>query len=137
MTFDEVLWRHAYYCFDSAKMLLFYLLFLFLKGSNIQYIRCRSVAVILWPQRFDIPEFQQVSAVEGSSLPKCIGPGCERDALPDSVYCGNDCILKHAAAAMKTITTDGKDSKQKERGRPKAQKKTTNKTPNKVFIGTQ
>lgn len=137
MTFDEVLWRHAYYCFDSAKMLLFYLLFLFSKGSNIQYIRCRSVAVILWPQRFDIPEFQQVSAVEGSSLPKCIGPGCERDALPDSVYCGNDCILKHAAAAMKTITTDGKDSKQKERGRPKAQKKTTNKTPNKVFIGTQ
>ncbi|XP_050978340.1 death-inducer obliterator 1 isoform X7 [Labeo rohita] len=75
--------------------------------------------------------FQPVTAVEGSSLPKCIGPGCERDALPDSVYCGNDCILRHAAAAMKTITTDGKDSKQKERGRPKAQKKTTNKSPNK------
>ncbi|KAF4107568.1 hypothetical protein G5714_011932 [Onychostoma macrolepis] len=81
--------------------------------------------------------FQPVSAVEGSSLPKCIGPGCERDALPDSVYCGNDCILKHAAAAMKTITTDGKDSKQKERGRPKAQKKTTNKTPNKKRSGTE
>ncbi|XP_052424745.1 death-inducer obliterator 1 isoform X2 [Carassius gibelio] len=79
----------------------------------------------------------QVSAVEGSPLPKCIGPGCERDALPDSVYCGNDCILKHAAAAMKTITTDGKDSKQKERGKPKAKKKTTNKTPNKSRSGME
>ncbi|XP_043107441.1 death-inducer obliterator 1 isoform X4 [Puntigrus tetrazona] len=79
----------------------------------------------------------QVSAVEGSSLPKCIGPGCERDALPDSVYCGNDCILKHAAAAMKTITTDGKDSKQKEKGRPKAQRKPTNKMPNKRRPGTE
>lgn len=75
-----------------------------------------------------------MTAVEGSSLPKCIGPGCERDALPESVYCGNDCILRHAAAAMKTITTDGKDSKQKERGKPKAQKKTTNKSPQKVLI---
>ncbi|KAK9966476.1 hypothetical protein ABG768_003584 [Culter alburnus] len=81
--------------------------------------------------------FQPVTAVEGSSLPKCIGPGCERDALPDSVYCGNDCILRHAAAAMKTITTDGKDSKQKERGKPKAQKKTTNKSPQKRSSGPE
>ncbi|XP_059385331.1 death-inducer obliterator 1-like isoform X2 [Carassius carassius] len=81
--------------------------------------------------------FQPVTAVEGSCLPKCIGPGCERDALPDSVYCGNDCILRHAAAAMKTITTDGKDSKQKERGRPKAQKKTSNKSPNKRRSGPE
>ncbi|XP_065097569.1 death-inducer obliterator 1 isoform X1 [Paramisgurnus dabryanus] len=73
----------------------------------------------------------QVTAVKGSSLPKCIGPGCERDALPDSVYCGNDCILRHAAAAMKTITTDGKDSKQKERGKTKRQKKSTNKLAHK------
>ncbi|XP_016352837.1 death-inducer obliterator 1-like isoform X2 [Sinocyclocheilus anshuiensis] len=79
----------------------------------------------------------QVTAVEGSSLPKCIGPGCERDALPDSVYCGNDCILRHAAAAMKTITTDGKGSKQKERVRPKVQKKTSNKSPNKRSSGPE
>lgn len=79
----------------------------------------------------------QVTAVEGSSLPKCIGPGCERDALPDSVYCGNDCILRHAAAAMKIITTDGKDSKQKERGKPKMQKKTTNKSPQKRSSGPE
>ncbi|KAM6980810.1 death-inducer obliterator 1-like [Aplochiton taeniatus] len=54
-----------------------------------------------------------------SSLPKCIGPGCERNAQPDSVYCGNDCILRHAAAAMKSIT-DVKEPKQKDK--PKAQK---------------
>lgn len=43
---------------------------------------------------------------EEASLPKCIGPGCENDAQPDSVYCGNDCILRHAAAAMKSISDD-------------------------------
>ena len=49
---------------------------------------------------------------DSSSLPKCIGPGCENDAQPDSVYCGNVCILKHAAAAMKSIT-DVKEPKEK------------------------
>ncbi|KAI4891328.1 hypothetical protein NFI96_009316 [Prochilodus magdalenae] len=79
------------------------------------------------------PSFQQaIVTAEESSLPKCIGPGCERDALPDSVYCGNDCILKHAAAAMKTITTDGKETKPKEKAKTKTQKKTTTKsTPKK------
>lgn len=48
---------------------------------------------------------------DDSSLPKCIGPGCENNAQPDSVYCGNDCILRHAAAAMKSIT-DVKEPKQ-------------------------
>ena len=56
---------------------------------------------------------------EDSSLPKCIGPGCENNAQPDSVYCGNDCILRHAAAAMKSIT-DVKEPKQKDK--TKAQK---------------
>lgn len=45
---------------------------------------------------------------EDSSLPKCIGPGCENNAQPDSVYCGNGCILRHAAAAMKSITDEPK-----------------------------
>lgn len=58
-------------------------------------------------------------AEEDASLPKCIGPGCENNAQPDSVYCGNDCILRHAAAAMKSIT-DVKEPKQKEKA--KAQK---------------
>ena len=61
-------------------------------------------------------------AGEGSDLPKCIGPGCEKTAQPDSVYCGNDCILRHAAAAMKSIT-DVKETKQKDKDKPKAQKK--------------
>ena len=74
---------------------------------------------------------------EESSLPKCIGPGCERDALPDSVYCGNDCILKHAAAAMKTITTDGKETKPKEKAKTKAQKKTATKSTPKVLYCDQ
>lgn len=56
---------------------------------------------------------------EESSLPKCIGPGCENNAQPDSVYCGNDCILRHAAAAMKSITDD-KEPKQKDK--PKCEK---------------
>ncbi|XP_056130183.1 death-inducer obliterator 1 isoform X2 [Lampris incognitus] len=67
-------------------------------------------------------EGKVVQEVEELSLPKCIGPGCEKNAQPDSVYCGNDCILKHAAAAMKSIT-DVKDPKQKDKERAKSQKK--------------
>uniref|UniRef100_A0A3P9BS69 Death inducer-obliterator 1 n=1 Tax=Maylandia zebra TaxID=106582 RepID=A0A3P9BS69_9CICH len=66
--------------------------------------------------------FQPRKADEESSLSRCIGPGCENDAQPDSVYCGNDCILRHAAAAMKSIT-DVKEPKQKDKA--KAQKKST------------
>lgn len=58
---------------------------------------------------------------EESSLPKCIGPGCENNAQPDSVYCGNDCILRHAAAAMKSITDD-KEPKQKDKEKAKCEK---------------
>ncbi|XP_071377334.1 death-inducer obliterator 1 [Centroberyx affinis] len=70
-----------------------------------------------------VPKVQEKTvqkAVE-SSLPKCIGPGCENNAQPDSVYCGNDCILRHAAAAMKSIT-DVKEPKQKDKEKAKAQK---------------
>ncbi|KAI1892800.1 hypothetical protein AGOR_G00137250 [Albula goreensis] len=42
---------------------------------------------------------------ESGALAKCIGPGCNKNALPDSVYCGTDCILKHAAATMKSLTS--------------------------------
>lgn len=47
-----------------------------------------------------------------TSSPKCIGPGCAKNAQPDSVYCGHDCILRHAAAAMKSIS-DVKEPKDK------------------------
>ncbi len=62
-------------------------------------------------------------AEEESSLPKCIGPGCENNAQPDSVYCGNDCILRHAAAAMKSFT-DVKDPKQKDKAKSQKTKST-------------
>lgn len=70
---------------------------------------------------------------EETSLPKCIGPGCENDAQPDSVYCGNDCILRHAAAAMKSISDD-KEPKQekvkpeKTKSTPKVTRSTQNNT---------
>lgn len=40
------------------------------------------------------------TAKEKDDAPKCIGPGCSNDALPESVYCGHQCIIRHAAAAM-------------------------------------
>uniref|UniRef100_A0A3P8U853 PHD-type domain-containing protein n=1 Tax=Amphiprion percula TaxID=161767 RepID=A0A3P8U853_AMPPE len=62
-------------------------------------------------------------AEDDSSLPKCIGPGCDNNAQPDSVYCGNDCILRHAAAAMKSITDEpqqkDKANAQKNKSTPK------------------
>ncbi|XP_057892576.1 death-inducer obliterator 1 isoform X1 [Melospiza georgiana] len=65
--------------------------------------------------------FQPVIEAPGAS--KCIGPGCFNVAQPDSVYCSNDCILKHAAATMK-ILSSGKDAKPKpkEKIKPKSEK---------------
>ncbi|KAI5095493.1 death-inducer obliterator 1-like isoform X2 [Silurus meridionalis] len=37
---------------------------------------------------------------EKATAPQCIGPGCSNDALPESVYCGHQCIIRHAAVAM-------------------------------------
>uniref|UniRef100_A0A8C6U4P5 Zinc finger PHD-type domain-containing protein n=1 Tax=Neogobius melanostomus TaxID=47308 RepID=A0A8C6U4P5_9GOBI len=55
---------------------------------------------------------------EDSVAPKCIGPGCEKNAQTDSVYCGSDCILRHAAAAMKSIT----EPSQKDKAKPQKSK---------------
>lgn len=49
------------------------------------------------------PEPKAEMKTDGS-FPLCIGPGCSKKALPDSVYCGTDCILQHAAFTMKTLT---------------------------------
>ncbi|KAM5246273.1 death-inducer obliterator 1 [Ctenodactylus gundi] len=54
--------------------------------------------------------FQPVVEAPGAS--RCIGPGCSSVAQPDSVYCSNDCILKHAAATMKFLSS-GKEQKLK------------------------
>ena len=51
------------------------------------------------------PEHEAEAEMEtDSSLPLCTGPGCSKQALPDSVYCGTDCILQHAAVTMKTLS---------------------------------
>ncbi|KAM6319062.1 death-inducer obliterator 1 isoform 1-T1 [Podargus strigoides] len=65
--------------------------------------------------------FQPV--VEAPGAAKCIGPGCFNLAQPDSVYCSNNCILKHAAATMKFLSA-GKDAKPKpkEKIKPKPEK---------------
>ncbi|KAM4842641.1 death-inducer obliterator 1 isoform 2-T8 [Thomomys bottae] len=54
--------------------------------------------------------FQPVVDAPGAA--RCIGPGCSSVAQPDSVYCSNDCILKHAAATMKFLSS-GKEPKPK------------------------
>ncbi|CAH2303124.1 death-inducer obliterator 1 [Pelobates cultripes] len=59
---------------------------------------------------------------ESPEMAKCIGPGCSNIALPDSVYCSHDCILKHAAAAMKSLSA-AKETKPKEKAKVKSEKK--------------
>ncbi|XP_054996621.1 death-inducer obliterator 1 isoform X2 [Sorex araneus] len=63
--------------------------------------------------------FQPVVEAPGAS--RCIGPGCSRVAQPDSVYCSSDCILKHAAATMKFLSS-GKEPKPKEKAKTKVEK---------------
>ncbi|XP_006873449.1 PREDICTED: death-inducer obliterator 1 [Chrysochloris asiatica] len=60
--------------------------------------------------------FQPVVEAPGAS--KCIGPGCSKVAQPDSVYCSSECILKHAAATMKFLSS-GKEQKPKLKEKPK------------------
>ncbi|CAL8325239.1 unnamed protein product [Merluccius merluccius] len=62
-----------------------------------------------------------------SSLPLCIGPGCPKQALQDSVYCGTDCILQHAAVTMKSLTGP-KEPKPRSRPQRKAAAKVRNST---------
>lgn len=51
------------------------------------------------------PELESEAKMEiDSLLPLCIGPECPKHALPDSVYCGTDCILQHAARTMKSLS---------------------------------
>lgn len=57
----------------------------------------------------------EVEMETDSSFPQCIGPECFKQALTDSVYCGTDCILQHAAFTMKTLSGP---KVPKPRGRP-------------------
>lgn len=49
------------------------------------------------------PEVQE-EMESNDSAALCIGPGCSKQALPDSGYCGTDCILQHAAVTMKALS---------------------------------
>ncbi|XP_042638727.1 death-inducer obliterator 1 [Orycteropus afer afer] len=65
--------------------------------------------------------FQPVIEAPGAS--KCIGPGCANVAQPDSVYCSSGCILKHAAATMKLLSSSKEQKpKLKEKLRTKPEK---------------
>ncbi|XP_078093031.1 death-inducer obliterator 1-like isoform X2 [Mustelus asterias] len=66
-------------------------------------------------------------AMEIPAVPKCIGPGCANLASTDSVYCSSDCILKHAAATMKSLS-QAKDQKQKTKGKSKTEKVASSKS---------
>lgn len=57
----------------------------------------------------------EAEAETDGSLPLCIGRECSRHALRDSVYCGTDCILQHAALTMKSLSGP---KEPKSRGRP-------------------
>ncbi|XP_066482366.1 death-inducer obliterator 1 isoform X2 [Tiliqua scincoides] len=65
--------------------------------------------------------------VEEPETAKCIGPGCSSLAQSGSVYCGHECILKHAAATMKSLS-EGKEQKPKEKMRQKADRSIVLKT---------
>lgn len=75
-----------------------------------------------WPGRH-LKSRSLGQVVEAPGAAKCIGPGCGRVAQPDSVYCSSACILKHAAATMKFLSS-GKDQKPKpkEKVRTKSEK---------------
>ncbi|XP_029469186.1 death-inducer obliterator 1 isoform X3 [Rhinatrema bivittatum] len=75
--------------------------------------------------------FQPVTEAHG--VPKCIGPGCSNLAQPDSVYCSNDCILKHAAATMKFLSS-GKEPKPKEKVKSKLERSTPVKTQPQIVL---
>lgn len=70
------------------------------------------------------------------SLPLCIGPGCSKQALPDSVYCGNDCILQHAAVTMKTLSGP-KVAKSRGRAQRKASTARATVTVSKISLQTE
>lgn len=58
-----------------------------------------------------LEEVMEQMKEEGSASPKCMGPGCSNDALPGSVYCGHQCILRHAAVAMKSLSEPKTETK--------------------------
>uniref|UniRef100_A0A3Q2PR53 TFIIS central domain-containing protein n=1 Tax=Fundulus heteroclitus TaxID=8078 RepID=A0A3Q2PR53_FUNHE len=73
------------------------------------------------------------------SLGLCTGPGCAKQALPDSVYCGTDCILQHAAITMKTLSSAEVSKSKRPQRKAAAVKpaKVTDETSHKPEIDTE
>ncbi|XP_077612967.1 death-inducer obliterator 1-like [Crocuta crocuta] len=94
------------------------------KSSEDQGIKGRIEKAANPSSKKKLKIFQPVVETPGAS--KCIGPGCSNVAQPDSVYCSSDCILKHAAATMKSLSA-GKEQK------PKPKEKTKTK-PEKLIL---
>ncbi|XP_015265819.1 PREDICTED: death-inducer obliterator 1 [Gekko japonicus] len=69
--------------------------------------------------------FQPV--VEEPEAASCIGPGCSNVAQPGSVYCGHECIIKHATATMK-LMSESKEQKPKEKIRVKVERSVVQKS---------
>ncbi|XP_039527267.1 death-inducer obliterator 1 isoform X1 [Pimephales promelas] len=57
------------------------------------------------------PEVKVEEMKEESASPTCMGPGCSNDALLGSVYCGHQCIVRHAAVAMKSLSEPKTETK--------------------------
>lgn len=76
--------------FSECTMLLWF-------QETVQVEEEQEQAPVMKPQ----PEAEMET---NSCLPLCIGPGCSKQALPDSGYCGTECILQHAAVTMKALS---------------------------------
>uniref|UniRef100_A0A4X2LR13 Uncharacterized protein n=1 Tax=Vombatus ursinus TaxID=29139 RepID=A0A4X2LR13_VOMUR len=85
------------------------------KSSEDQGIKGRTEKATNSNGKSKLKIFQPVIETPGAT--KCIGPGCSSMAQPDSVYCSDDCILKHAEATMKFLSA-GKEPKPKVQGKP-------------------
>lgn len=66
-----------------------------------------------------VKEQEKVVEKEMSAGPTCIGPGCSNDALPESVYCGHQCIIRHAAMAMHGLSEPKAEPEIKPKPAPK------------------
>ncbi|XP_072552895.1 uncharacterized protein [Salminus brasiliensis] len=85
-------------------------------------------AAVLGHEKEDEEKVKQKATEEKAAAPKCIGPGCVNDALPESVYCGHQCIIRHAAVAMQTISEPKPQSQIQAKPAPKPVPKIQKKT---------
>ncbi|XP_073731011.1 death-inducer obliterator 1 isoform X2 [Misgurnus anguillicaudatus] len=84
------------------------------KIKNANKISTFSAEEVMEEQRSvenEVKEEISMLEEEVKDVPKCIGPGCSNNALPESVYCGHQCIVQHAAMAMKGLSEPKTETK--------------------------